>query len=253
MLRQRVITALMLAGAFIATLLFAPYPVQCVLFAAVASAGAWEWSALSGARSTPARLAYTAVIPLLCWGLWVVLEMDGAQSAAAAQPLLAVSALLWSAMLLGLKYYPAGRGVWSQASIRALMGWAMLTPTPIGCGYQPGENVGGFLGRPALCDAIGDIGMAQLASVAITSGMGVAAGLGSRYGRCVCGGRSHGQLAKARGRSQRFWVSVAGSRRPAGSSRQYLWRSAGLCTGSSVGRVLNNASGSCVGRDGFYW
>lgn len=129
MLRQRVITALMLAGAFIATLLFAPYRVQCVLFAAVASAGAWEWSALSGARSTPARLAYTAVIPLLCWGLWVVLEMDGAQSAAAAQPLLAVSALLWSAMLLGLKYYPAGRSVWSQAWIRALMGWAMLTAT----------------------------------------------------------------------------------------------------------------------------
>ena len=98
MLRQRVITALMLAGAFIATLLFAPYPVQCVLFAAVASAGAWEWSALSGARSTPARLAYTAGIPLLCRGLWGGLGMGGAQSAAAPQPLPAVSALLWAAL-----------------------------------------------------------------------------------------------------------------------------------------------------------
>ena len=129
MLRQRVITALILAGALIATLLFAPYPVQCVLFAAVASAGGWEWSALAGARSTRARLAYTAVVPLLCWGLWVVLEMDGAQTSAAAQPLLAAATLLWSAMLLGLKNYPNGRSLWRRTSIRALMGWAMLTAT----------------------------------------------------------------------------------------------------------------------------
>ena len=129
MLRQRVITALILAGAFIATLLFAPYPAQCVLFAAVASAGGWEWSALAGARSTPTRLAYTAVIPLLCLGLWAALDMEDAQAATAAQPLLAASALLWSAMLLGLKNYPAGRSLWRRTSIRALMGWAMLTAT----------------------------------------------------------------------------------------------------------------------------
>ena len=36
MLRQRVITALILAGALIATLLFAPYPAQAMLFALVA-------------------------------------------------------------------------------------------------------------------------------------------------------------------------------------------------------------------------
>ena len=42
MLRQRVITALILAGALIAALLFAPYPAQAMLFAAVAAAGGWE-------------------------------------------------------------------------------------------------------------------------------------------------------------------------------------------------------------------
>ena len=36
MLRQRVITALILAGALIAALLFTPYPAQAVLFALVA-------------------------------------------------------------------------------------------------------------------------------------------------------------------------------------------------------------------------
>ena len=55
--------------------------------------------------------------------------MEDAQAATAAQPLLAASALLWSAMLLGLKNYPAGRSLWRRTSIRALMGWAMLTAT----------------------------------------------------------------------------------------------------------------------------
>ena len=50
MLRQRVITALILAGALIATLLFAPYPVQAILFALVAAAGGWEWAATRAKR-----------------------------------------------------------------------------------------------------------------------------------------------------------------------------------------------------------
>ena len=55
MLRQRVITALVLAGALIATLLFAPYPVQVILFALVAAAGGWEWAALVGAQGALSR------------------------------------------------------------------------------------------------------------------------------------------------------------------------------------------------------
>ena len=65
MLRQRVITALILAGAFIAILALAPFPVQSLLFALIASAGAWEWAALVGARSVMLRLVYASLIPLL--------------------------------------------------------------------------------------------------------------------------------------------------------------------------------------------
>ena len=129
MLRQRVITALVLAGAFVAILALAPFPVQSLLFALVASAGAWEWAALVGARSVILRLAYTVVIPILCFALWMGIDLGGTQSAAAAQPWLAAAALLWSAMLLGLKYYPAGGWLWGQAWIRAIMGWFMLTAT----------------------------------------------------------------------------------------------------------------------------
>ena len=129
MLRQRVITALILAGALIAALLFAPYPGQAVLFALVAAAGGWEWAALVGAKEVLSRVFYAAIILLLCGALWVGLSLNGPDAALYARPWLAVAALLWSAMLVGLKYYSAGRGIWGHAWVRALMGWLMLTAT----------------------------------------------------------------------------------------------------------------------------
>ena len=75
MLRQRVITALILAGALISTLLCAPYPAQAVLFALVAAAGGWEWAALVGAQGVLSRTFYAAIIPLLCIALWTGLAL----------------------------------------------------------------------------------------------------------------------------------------------------------------------------------
>jgi phosphatidate cytidylyltransferase len=129
MLRQRVITALILAGALIATLVFAPYPAQAMLFSLVAAAGAWEWAALIGSKGVLSRVFYAAIILLLCGALWVGLSLNGADAAHHARPWLAIAALLWSAMLVGLKYYSAGRGIWGHAWVRALMGWLMLTAT----------------------------------------------------------------------------------------------------------------------------
>jgi phosphatidate cytidylyltransferase len=129
MLRQRVITALILAGTLIATLLLAPYPVQAMLFALVAAAGGWEWAALVGAQRALSRTFYAAIIPLLCIALWTGLALDGPEAALHARPWLAAAAFLWSAMLVGLKYYAAGRGAWRHAWLRAVMGWLMLTAT----------------------------------------------------------------------------------------------------------------------------
>ena len=129
MLRQRVITALILAGALIATLVFAPYPAQAMLFSLVAAAGAWEWAALVGSKGVLSRVFYSAIILLLCSALWVGLSLNGADAALHARPWLAATVLLWSAMLVGLKYYSAGRGVWGHAWVRAVMGWLMLTAT----------------------------------------------------------------------------------------------------------------------------
>ena len=122
MLRLRVITALILAGGLVLTLAFASYPLQACIFALVATAGAWEWATLAGAHSNWYRGAFAAGIPLLCFVLWSGVGLPDMESAAAAQPFLAASAFLWSVMLLGLKYYPAGQTIWQLVIVRAFLG-----------------------------------------------------------------------------------------------------------------------------------
>ncbi|MDG2460791.1 MAG: phosphatidate cytidylyltransferase [Luminiphilus sp.] len=129
MLRERVITGLLLVSAFLATLVFAPLTLQAILFALVATAGAWEWSNLVGVRSPATRALYMILVPGSCYLLWSQIDMTNGQPVATAQPWLAASAFLWSSMLVGLKYYPTGGWVWRQPWIRALMGWVMLTAT----------------------------------------------------------------------------------------------------------------------------
>lgn len=129
MLRQRVVTGLVLVAAFLITLLLAPFPTQAVLFGAVAAAGAWEWSNLVIIRSAIGRLVFASLVPLTCGSLWVKLDLVGAGPILAGQPLLAGSAFLWSAMLLALKYYPSGGWLWGQPWVRGLMGWLIMTAT----------------------------------------------------------------------------------------------------------------------------
>jgi phosphatidate cytidylyltransferase len=128
-LRERVITGLLLVSAFLATLVFAPLTLQAILFALVATAGAWEWSNLVGVRSPATRALYMILVPGSCYLLWSQIDMTNGQPVATAQPWLAASAFLWSSMLVGLKYYPTGGWVWRQPWIRALTGWVMLTAT----------------------------------------------------------------------------------------------------------------------------
>ena len=129
MLWQRVITALILAGGLVLTLALASPPLQAFIFVLVATIGAWEWATLAGARSNWHRGVFAAGIPLLCYVLWSWTGLPDVGGAATAQPFLAASAFLWSVMLLGLKYYPAGQTIWQLVIVRAFLGLAILSST----------------------------------------------------------------------------------------------------------------------------
>jgi phosphatidate cytidylyltransferase len=101
-LRQRVITALVLAPLAIAVIYLTRGPWFAGLIGTVAALGAWEWIALAGVRNPVARLLLTALwvaVPVAVWAAGVV------PLAAATWPWLAVVA--WLAATAVVLAYPA--------------------------------------------------------------------------------------------------------------------------------------------------
>jgi phosphatidate cytidylyltransferase len=70
MLKIRILTASVLIVGLLLSLFVLPAPWAVMVFAAVFTLAAWEWSGFGGLRSRPARLAYTALLAALlacCW------------------------------------------------------------------------------------------------------------------------------------------------------------------------------------------
>jgi phosphatidate cytidylyltransferase len=99
MLRQRVITALVLAPFVLLVILWVPHPVTAAVLALLVVAGAWEWSAFPGFNHTAARFAYVAFIAACLGMAWYAgvesMESDLLLYAALAWWLLA---LMWIAL-----------------------------------------------------------------------------------------------------------------------------------------------------------
>lgn len=70
MLKQRVITALLIALPLLAILLWAPPRVSVLLFTAILLLGAWEWSSFARLMHPAARLAYVLVHVAAMSGAW---------------------------------------------------------------------------------------------------------------------------------------------------------------------------------------
>ena len=65
MLKQRVITALIMAGTLIACLYYLDVAGLALVFGLVVAAGSWEWSRLAGLENVFGRVAYV-VLAAVC-------------------------------------------------------------------------------------------------------------------------------------------------------------------------------------------
>jgi phosphatidate cytidylyltransferase len=72
MLRQRVITALILAPLVLLVILWVPHPITAAVLSLLVVAGAWEWSAFPGFTQYSARLAYVAFIAACVTAAWFI-------------------------------------------------------------------------------------------------------------------------------------------------------------------------------------
>ena len=71
MLRQRVITALLLAPFAVLVILWIPHEITSLVLALLVLAGAWEWAAFAGPVSTVGRALYVTAVALVIAALWI--------------------------------------------------------------------------------------------------------------------------------------------------------------------------------------
>lgn len=128
MLKQRVVTALAMAGLFLAAIFLLPLAALALVFALVVAAAAWEWAPLASLDGTAVRGCYALAIAAACGATWYALPLGEQARRADVQPLLGVACLWWSFALLWVRSYPGSAVFWRSRIARGLMGVLVLVP-----------------------------------------------------------------------------------------------------------------------------
>lgn len=124
MLRQRVLTALVLAPLAIGSVLALPTFGFSLLLGVIVLLAGWEWSRLVGWDSAAARLAYSFTLGALMLGLYPLLS-EGASVVIPG----AVGLLWWLVALTAVWRFPTGSAVWQRFQLaRSLAGALILVP-----------------------------------------------------------------------------------------------------------------------------
>jgi phosphatidate cytidylyltransferase len=114
-LRKRVATALVLAAALLAIVLWLPASVTVVVLTVVVLAGAWEWSAFLRLQGPFSRALYVSFLALLLPGAW-----SATGTAAGRDTLLVVAVLWWLAAFAWILFAPRRVARWSAATAGVL-------------------------------------------------------------------------------------------------------------------------------------
>lgn len=118
MLKQRIITGLILAPIAIGGIFFLP-PLEFSLFIGfIIAVGGWEWANLSGFSKPIERVGFAGVISLL---LYLSTFLDSTY-------ILGASALGWIASFYLITQYPNKKGLWECRYRRLLIGVFVLVP-----------------------------------------------------------------------------------------------------------------------------
>ncbi len=131
MLRERIITALIMVALFLAALfLLSPFGFSLVMGLVVVYA-AWEWSDLSGLSQPLLRLGYVVAVAglLLAAALYLGFSANAKPLSDQGHSLLVATAPWWAVALLWVQGYPSSAILWGSRTVRAVMGMLVLIPT----------------------------------------------------------------------------------------------------------------------------
>ena len=134
MLKQRVLTALLLAPLALAGVMFLPLAAFSVIAALIIMLGAWEWANLAGFEGAGPRVGYALVIGLCCF---LVNSMSPVF-------ILSIAAGWWLVALVLVKGYPDSAQYCQGQMVRLLMGVLTLVPTWFGLVTLKEHNLAGM-------------------------------------------------------------------------------------------------------------
>ena len=134
MLKQRIITALILAPLALLAILYLPLFSFQIMIAVVMGLGAWEWTSMSGITRTITKSAYAVLVFATCLTLSFIIPTDliwyQGQLNSTYTCILTLAAMWWVVSLAMIIAYPKYSSVWYTSKIlRGIFGFLTLIPT----------------------------------------------------------------------------------------------------------------------------
>ena len=151
MLKQRVMTALVLAAVFVLALFYLPVPLFSAFVATIVLISAWEWANLSGFSKPWQRVIYVALQAVCILGVAYFIGIIQPDATLAVgdteryQAVLLVGCSWWALALLWVQGYPSSALLWGRRVMRALMGFFVLIPTWAAFSYVRSHDSGAWL------------------------------------------------------------------------------------------------------------
>ncbi len=134
MLKQRIITALILAPLMIGGIFFLPSQEFGYFIALIAVLGAWEWANMSGFAAQPARLGFAGAMAAILAGVAYSLTQEVIMA------ILTAGAAWWLLALLLVVRYPKQTAFWSPKVVRLFIGLLVLVPMWVGFVVLKAQN-----------------------------------------------------------------------------------------------------------------
>lgn len=148
MLKQRVITAIILTAVFLTALFGLPALYFPAFIGLVVAIGAWEWANLSSYGALWQRLAYAAVVAGVLVDLGCFMGLcNPAQmlDLGLIKTILIAACAWWALALLLVQGYPSSALLWGHPIARLLMGLLVLVPTWLALVYVRLQPQGAWL------------------------------------------------------------------------------------------------------------
>ena len=130
MLKERVLTAIVLVAVLLA-FLFSPPPWTLGFFLVVVTVAGWEWAGLSG-LSSGQRIGFALLVAVASAVIYVGLVSDGRVNGESVAGILGAACAGWALLLLWVKTYPGSAAIWGSSVTRASLGLLILLSAWVG-------------------------------------------------------------------------------------------------------------------------